>query len=324
MCKSGGPVTVKTREAMFEWSFIPAMTASIGALVGAGSLAWGLWSYRMTKRHEYITGLRQTVSDCMATCERIRLLLPYDLAHEITSNVVYSREMAFVFKELYTRFFESRDKEEASEAGLEQYLGDEFEPVGVSIHTPLTDAFVDLTYSTTSEIEHFQSDYPALYRVLYAVNYIFIQITRHYRGKVRDIEEWRRAVRSVFEKHRARINSPEELQSYIVVYFVNTLEADRSHYFQAEIDDHIEILNLVAKAYMAKPERQLLRQGRRERNEDYAPVQYVTTEQDLKEAEKGIQHALEHSDPLMLEYNNKVDHITMRRQKGKGEGIYAT
>jgi hypothetical protein len=105
---------------------------------------------------------------------------------------------------------------------------------------------------------------------------------------------------------------------------VNTLEADRKRYFQAEIDDHIEILNLVAKAYMAKPERQLLRQGRRERNEDYAPVQYVTTEQDLKEAEKGIQHALEHSDPLMLEYNNKVDHITMRRQKGKGEGIYAT
>src|SRR5215216_2910199 len=104
MCKSGGPVTVKTREAMFEWSFIPAMTASIGALVGAGSLAWGLWSYRMTKRHEYITGLRQTVSDCMATCERIRLLLPYDLAHEITSNVVYSRVMAFVFKELCTRF----------------------------------------------------------------------------------------------------------------------------------------------------------------------------------------------------------------------------
>jgi len=260
----------------------------------------------------------------MATCERIRLLLPYDLAHEITSSVVYSKEMAFVFDELFTKFFQPEDEKVGSKAELERYLGDEFEPVGVSIHTPLTDAFVDLTYSTTSEIEHFQSDCPALYRVLYAVNYIFIQITRHYRGKVRDIEEWRRAVRSVFEKHRARINSPEELQSYIVVYFVNTLEADRSHYFQAEIDDHIEILNLVAKAYMAKPERQLLRQGRRERNEDYAPVQYVTTEQDLKEAEKGIQHALEHSDPLMLEYNNKVDHITMRRQKGKGEGIYAT
>lgn len=304
--------------------FIPQMIGAMGVLIAACSLAWGLWSYRMTKRHEYITGLRQTVSDCMATCERIRLLLPYDLAHEITSSVVYSKEMAFVFDELFTKFFQPEDEKVGSKAELERYLGDEFEPVGVSIHTPLTDAFVDLTYSTTSEIEHFQSDYPALYRVLYAVNYIFIQITRHYRGKVRDIEEWRRAVRSVFEKHRARINSPEELQSYIVVYFVNTLEADRSRYFQAEIDDHIEILNLVAKAYMAKPERQLLRQGRRERNEDYAPVQYVTTEQDLKEAEKGIQHALEHSDPLMLEYNNKVDHITMRRQKGKGEGIYAT
>jgi hypothetical protein len=74
---------------------------------------------------------------------------------------------------------------------------------------------------------------------------------------------------------------------------------------------------------MAKPERQLLRQGKQERREDYAPVQYVTTEQDLKEAEKGIQYSLGHSDPLMLEYN-KVDHITMRRQKGKGEGIYTT
>lgn len=304
--------------------FIPQMIAATGALVAAASLAWGLWSYRMTKRHEYITGLRQTVSDCMATCERIRLLLPYDLAHEITSSVVYSREMAFVFDELFTRFFQPGDGESASEAELEKYLRDEFEPVGVSIHTPLTDAFVDLTYSTTSEIEHYQSDYPALYRVLYAVNYIFIQITRHYRGKVRDVEEWRQAVRSVFEQHRARINSPKELQSYIVVYFVTTLEADRERYFQAEIDDHLEILNLVAKAYMAKPERQLLRQGKEERKEDYAPVQYVTTEQDLKEAEKGIQHALGHSDPLILEYNNKVDHIAMRRQKGKGEGIYTT
>jgi hypothetical protein len=308
----------------FIRSFIPQMTAAIGVLIGAGSLAWGLWSYRMAKRHEYITGLRQTVSDCMATCERIRLLLPYDLAHEITSSVVYSKEMAFVFDELFTTFFQPRDGKEASEAELEKYLRDEFEPVGVSIHTPLTDAFVDLTYSTTSEIEHYQSDYPALYRVLYAVNYIFIQITRHYRGKVRNIDEWRQAVRAVFKQYRARVNSPEELQSYIVVYFVNTLEADRSRYFQAEIDDHLEILNLVAKAYMAKPERQLLRQGKQERKEDYAPVQYVTTEQDLKEAEKGIQYALEHSDPLMLEYNNKVDHITMRRQKGKGEGIYST
>jgi hypothetical protein len=276
----------------------------------------------MTKRHEYVTGLRQTVSDCMATCERIRLLLPYDLAHEITSSVVYSKEMAFVFKELYARFFDS--KHEASEAELENYLKDEFEPVGVSIHTPLTDAFVNLTYSTTSEIEHYQSDYPALYRVLYAVNYVFIQITKHYRGKVRDVEEWRRAVRAVFKRHRFRINSPQELQSYIVVHFVTTLEEDRKRYFQAEIDDHLEILNLVAKAYMAKPERQLLRQGKQERKEDYAPVQYVTTEEDLKEAEKGLQYALQHSNPLMLEYNNKVDHITMRRQTRKEQGIYAT
>jgi hypothetical protein len=252
------------------------------------------------------------------------LLLPYDLAHEITSSVVYSKEMAFVFKELYTTFFQPRDGKEASQAELEKYLRDEFEPVGVSIHTPLTDAFVDLTYSTTSEIEHYQSDYPALYRVLYAVNYIFIQITRHYRGKVRDIDEWRQAVRAVFEQYRARINSPAELQSYIVVYFVKTLEADRKRYFQAEIDDHLDILNLVAKAYTAKPERQLLRQGKQERKEDYAPVQYVTTEEDLKEAEKGLQYALEHSEPLMLEYNNKVDHITMRRQTRKEQGIYTT
>ena len=307
--------------SFIDLSFIPESATSIGALVAAGSLAWGLWSYRTTKRHEYITGLRQTVSDCMATCERIHLLLPYDLAHEITSSVVYSREMAFVFKELYAKFFEPED-EEVSEAELERYLKDEFEPVGVSIHTPLTDAFVDLTYSTTSEIEHYQSDYPALYRVLYAVNYIFIQITRHYRGKVRDVEEWRRAVRSVFKRHRSRINSYEELQSYIVVHFVTTLEEDRKRYFQAEIDDHLEILNLVAKAYMAKPDRQLLRQGKLERKEDYAPVQYVTTEEDLKEAEKGIQYALMHSEPLMLEYNNKVDHITIRRQHGKEEGIY--
>jgi hypothetical protein len=311
-------------DLVFNLDFIPQMIAAIGVLIAAGSLAWGLWSYRMTKLHEYITGLRQTVSDCMATCERIRLLLPYDLAHEITSSVVYSKEMAFVFNELYTKFFQPRNGKEASKAELEKYLRDEFEPVGVSIHTPLTDAFVDLTYSMTSEIEHYQSDYPALYRVLYAVNYIFIQITRHYRGKVRDIDEWRQAVRAVFEQYRARINSPEELQSYIVVYFVKTLEADRKRYFQAEIDDHLDILNLVAKAYTAKPERHLLRQGKLERNEDYAPVQYVTTEEDLKEAEKGLQYALEHSEPLMLEYNNKVDHITMRRQKGKGEGIYAT
>jgi hypothetical protein len=308
----------------FNLDFIPQMTAAIGVLIAAGSLAWGLWSYRMTKLHEYITGLRQTVSDCMATCERIRLLLPYDLAHEITSSVVYSKEMAFVFNELYTKFFQPRNGKKGSKAELEKYLRDEFEPVGVSIHTPLTDAFVNLTYSTTSEIEHYQSDYPALYRVLYAVNYIFIQITRHYRGKVRDIDEWRQAVRAVFEHYRARVNSPEELQSYIVVYFVNTLEADRKRYFQAEIDDHLAILNLVAKAYMAKPERQLLRQGKRERKEDYAPVQYVTTEEDLKEAEKGLQYALEHSEPLMLEYNNKVDHITMRRQTRKEQGIYTT
>jgi hypothetical protein len=311
-------------DLVFNLDFIPQMIAAIGVLIAAGSLAWGLWSYRMTKLHEYITGLRQTVSDCIATCERIRLLLPYDLAHEITSSVVYSKEMAFVFNELYTKFFQPRDGKEASEAELEKYLRDEFEPVGVSIHTPLTDAFVNLTYSTTSEIEHYQSDYPALYRVLYAVNYIFIQITRHYRGKVRDIDEWRKAVKAVFEQYRARVNSPEELQSYIVVYFVNTLEADRKRYFQAEIDDHLAILNLVAKAYMAKPERQLLLQGKLERREDYAPVQYVTTEEDLKEAEKGLQYALEHSEPLMLEYNNKVDHITMRRQTRKEQGIYTT
>ena len=273
----------------------------------------------MTKRHEYITGLRQTVSDCMATCERIRLLLPYDLAHENTSSVVYSKVMAFVFDELFAKFFQPEDEKVASKAELERYLGDEFEPVGVSIHTPLTDAFVDLTYSTTSEIEHFQSDYPALYRVLYAVNYIFIQITRHYRGKVRDIEEWRRAV-SVRKVQSSTQQSRRTTELHRSVF----REHARSRYFQAEIDDHIEILNLVAKAYMTKPERQLLRQGKLERNEDYAPVQYVTTEQDLKEAEKGIQHALEHSDPLMLEFNNKVDHITMRRQKGKGEGIYTS
>ena len=131
-------------------------------------------------------------------------------------------------------------------------------------------------------------------------------------------------MRSVFKQHRARINSPQELQSYIVVHFVTTLEEDRQRYLQAEIDDHLEILNLVAKAYMVKPERHLLRQAKRERKEVYAPVQYVTTEDDLKEAEKGIQYALQYSNPLMLEYNNKVDHITMRRQNREEQGIYTT
>jgi hypothetical protein len=37
-----------------------------------------------------------------------------------------------------------------------------------------------------------------------------------------------------------------------------------------------------------------------------------------------LQYALEHSEPLMLEYNNKVDHITMRRQTRKEQGIYTT
>src|ERR671911_1206536 len=105
-------------DLVFNLDFIPQMIAAIGVLIAAGSLAWGLWSYRMTKLHEYITGLRQTVSDCIATCERIRLLLPYDLAHEITSSVVYSKEMAFVFNELYTKFFVSKDEEEVVKADL--------------------------------------------------------------------------------------------------------------------------------------------------------------------------------------------------------------
>jgi hypothetical protein len=34
-------------DLVFNLDFIPQMIAAIGVLIAAGSLAWGLWSYRM-------------------------------------------------------------------------------------------------------------------------------------------------------------------------------------------------------------------------------------------------------------------------------------
>jgi len=158
-----------------------------------------------------------------------------------------------------------------------------------------------------AEIDHYQTDYPALFRVLNAVNYLFIVITNEYKIQVRDKARWRNAISTLYENKKARINSVDELRANLVGHFVEVLEAVglgqiEGPQIQQDIDDCRKILRMVSEAYTSKKDRELVSLSKKERKQNYTPYVRTYYSEDLLEAEAGLQFVL--TEPKLLAYND--------------------
>ena len=290
-----------------NWTLASQIATSIGVLLGAFSLGLGLWRYRTTKRNEYVTRLRETIGTTKAAVQQLNSLLTYDLAYDVIASVVYKRDLAVVAKEVYYRFFNlsdvSENQPDVSAQALENYLQNEFPFIYVSINTPLLASYDTLMQNVRTAIEAYKPDYPALYRVLWSVTYLFSFAPTLYNIKARDETIWKLAIIHVYTNSRNLINDYRELQYHIIMYFVEYIEKMRRDSFQEDIKDISSLLDLVAGAYTSKTNRQLFSVSKVEQKKQYTPVENsLSIEELLREAEKGLISTLDEIE--IIKYND--------------------
>lgn len=303
----------------WDWQVAAHIATTFGFVITAVSLSLGYLRYRRSKRQEYVGELRKTIIDTKQAVDRLNdFIRSYDLSYDVVSNVAYSDTLAVTAKEVYTRFFDStvtsQSQPDNSREALNTYLATEFPTIFVSIHTAMSESYSSITDTIRTEINRYQADYPALYRVLNSVMFQYLLVDLMYRTTARDENTWKATIQYIYDNYRDRINSHEELQSYCVMIMVsNMLQEQVAPVVLPDIQDCSKILDLVTVAYMSKSDRKLISLRKKEQKEQYDPIPRTTIEEDLKQAENGLRWILPQVE--LLTYNDLVLSFTSRQQQ---------
>lgn len=290
---------------------IAQVATAIGAAVGAGSLLAGFSIYRRTKRDEYAGSLRKAIADTRANSDVIKGLLSFEIVNEISSAVVYSRDLELITDQIFTRYFlEPAQDPEGQSLSLEDYLEVAFPVITVSIHTHSVQFAQEKIAEMSRSMAPFQSDHPGLYRIASSLESICAGFLREVKDTVRDEDIWKRLITNLRSgeiwseaarnQMRKDLNSVEHLRSELHQVLVGLLLSGVK-FTRETYSDIGEMLDIAADAYIGKTELELEKLARSVTSMDLVPMSRTEkVTEDLEQAEKALDPVLSKDDLLMF------------------------
>ncbi|MHB8241920.1 MAG: hypothetical protein ACYDHN_08000 [Solirubrobacteraceae bacterium] len=295
-------------EGASTWETVAQIATTIGALAAAGTLGAGFLLYRLNRRDEDLAALRMTIAASRANVDRLRSMVGYELADELVTAAVYSRSMSVPLQNLFRQFFSNGG---AAPDDRTKKIKEALGYITVAINSPIAHDFEDRTRAISSDAARYQTSYPGLYRVLRALAALYLNVLEMEKQVARDEETWTRMLDELVDDKSAEIHSLDDL-----LYRLSSELIGGSTYLASEVRKELgdlgEILDLVADAYLVQDEASLVRLSRAERGEELTPVSRTKTiTEDLREAEKALQHVLTKDD--RLKYREIVTRFDNRR-----------
>lgn len=254
---------------------------TVGALVSALTLLSGFILYYLSKRDSSVYSTKEILVKIREACESLNNSVTYELAHEISEAVIFCPAMTYNLRKIWIYI----NEKERNIDEIKKYIDDDFPPVTIPIHTPLTQEIDAIIRNATSDLAKLRNTNPGIYRVASPVIIMLSNIITKYKGIIRDDEIWKKMLVNCFQELYAE-KSEQDLQ-HRILYIQNALLNDMAKKDQEDIDDMLSIMDMTFDKYLGMNTRKVSKISRKERKLKFlSPKEAPKVTDDLRDAEK--------------------------------------
>lgn len=286
-----------------SWNMAAQIATSLGALLAAASLAAGFVLYRLNQRDAIAAQFWRMIGLTRPNVDELKRMVSYELASELASTAVYSRDLDLPLEDLY-RYCRPEAGARPDKDSVTKYLEKYFPVITVPLATPLTRQYQDLATRVAADVALYQASFPGVYRVVSSMALFFRNVLANEKEMVRDEKLWKRFLPELLEDDD-RISSLSHMK-----WMTGELLADLVMRHMSESRERIalvmEMLDMTFETYLKMTAAELNRVSRAERGEKVQPTSFTQTiTEDLREAEKCLRHAL--TEEQLLRYRELLD-----------------
>lgn len=259
---------------MTEWYSYIRDAIVILATCSAALVAYN--NYRKQKRNEITAELRKLVAQIDYNCQRLNILLNYEVLHEIIAEVVYSHQMNTILADM-TMAITNGEKYEEEELP---------KPVTTSIHSPILNEYENLLKSNSEACGRLAELYPSLHRIFESINTMFSSIIVN----IKEISRNEKILANIYFKIiKTGCRDIKKIEDEMFYYVLDSITKRLMSIEQKNINDALSIISLTREAIIRQSDKNLgniLKKSKRIKLKDINATKTIFD--DFREAEQGV------------------------------------
>ncbi len=290
----------------FDWA---AIITAASAFVACASLWSGFYLYRISQRDNVVRRTRSALVASRTLAKQLDRFLTYELGYEIINSVASSSQTKIPLHRIHSLFFSDHNNRK-SKKELEKYLKTGMPYIIASVQSPMADSFELKFAQLEQERAILQFNHPGVARIVTAVSQVMFNTFIGQKELAHDEDTWRRAIIHLYDKKILDVvlEDYDAFQANLVETLLVAWIHMMNEVNQANINDTIAALNLVAERYLTKRPAEMVRIAKYETSKTMKPTDQVeNVVHQLREAEKCLDKALSQEDMMLLrQYSSQM------------------
>lgn len=287
------------------WDVISAL----GTIVATISIISAFVLYRIQKKDEYLTKVRESLQLLSNNIGELDSILNFELAYEMACGLVYGEPSYYSIETLYGICNEAiKDKNHNKDKVIQQ-IEDALTVFGTAFTGPLATKYGNLISEIKQASTYFYPKYKGLFRFSRASVILMRNIFTNYKKLVLDEETIAKSIvyDHMVKEHTEWVSLPQFKKEFLD-HLIQITEYAREKHHQRDIDQLKTLVDLVYSRHIELTTQEWNKLARKSKKVKLAPYgQIKTITGELREAEKCFQSIFSHDD--IVSYSSLVQTI---------------
>lgn len=281
---------------------------ALGTIVAAVSIICAFVLYRIQKRDEYLTKVRESLQILNNNIHEMDGILNFELAYEMALNVVYSDPVRYSIESLMNICNEAIQDKNHDKSEVIKRIENGLSVFGTSFTGPLVTKYSNLASEVNQASTVFYPDFKGLFRFAKSSVSLMRNILINYKRILLDEDLIAKVIYGHMVEDSTIWISVEQFKKKLLDHLITIAEISRKEHHQSDIDQLDALVDLVYSRHIELSTSEwnsLAKDSKKARLIPNKECKTITA--DLREAEKCFQAIFSHED--IVKYSSLVQKI---------------
>lgn len=294
-------------------SIILDFITAFGTIVAAASIIFAFVLYRVQKRDEYLSKVRDSLQLLSNDMTELDSLLNFELAYELASSLVYSKPTHYCIHRIFEICNEAivnKKEEEETKTLIKNALG----VFGVSFQDTLVGKYTTLISDIKQASTIYYPDYKGLFRFSKACTTLMRNVFLNYKKLLLNEDLLTQLIYGELVESTEPWDQYDHFQKALLDHLISIAELGRIKRSQKDVDCLLKLVEIVYSSHIELSAREWRRLAKNNKKITLQPYDTITTiTDDLREAEKCFAAIMTHESSM--KYASLVQTIEIANSK---------
>lgn len=281
---------------------------ALGTVVATISIVCAFVLYRVQKRDEYLTRVRNSLQILSNDISEMDAILNFELACEMSSDLIYAPQLQHGIESLMQVCNDAIQDAHRNKEDVIEKICNTLKIFGTSFVGPLVTKYTNLTSEVKQASTVFYPDFKGLFRFSIASVTLMQNILTNYKRILLDEEQLASIIYGEMIEDSLAWKSADHFKKALLDYLISIAELSRREHHQSNVDQLAALVDLVYSRHIeltTKEWNTLAKKSKRVKMLQRKECKTITA--DLREAEKCFQTIFSHDD--IVTYSSLVQEI---------------